>query len=278
MGAGAKALAAAIAILGSGVGTVRAQDAAQEARRRWTNVADLGLVTTGGNTRVTTLSLADKFSYRWSDSELALEGKALHSVSRTRALSNPDGSVRVAETTETTAEEYALSGRFRRQLATAVFAYTSGGWERNRLAGIRNRFRGAIGLGYAVLGGEREQLALELGSDLTREEQVAGADATFGGVQARLDYGRRVSETAQLDAQLEILESLGDPEDVRVNLVTGLTASVTRIFALKLGFTLNYDHRPPQVIVEGDAPGVPPSTFTFRTTDTKLSASLVINL
>jgi putative salt-induced outer membrane protein YdiY len=278
MGSATKTLMAIFPALMLAATTVRAQDATEKPERPWTNVADLGLVTTGGNASITTLSLADKFTYRWADSELVLEGKALNSVSRTRALSNPDGSVRVTETKETTAEEYSLIGRFRHELARSVFAYTNSGWQRNELAGIRNRYRAAVGVGYMLRREEQTKLALELGADWTSEEQVAGRARSFGGVQARLDYRRQVSANAVLDVDVELFESLKDTEDLRANLVAAITASVTRILAIKLALTLSYDRQPAEVVVEGDAPGVPPATFTFNTTDSKLSASLVINL
>lgn len=253
----------------------RAQD---EPEKAWTNVADLSLVTTGGNSQVTTWAISDKFVYDWSRSQLIFEGSALKSDTRVRDVSNVAGEAVVDENTATTAEEYFVGGRYRYSFAANLFTYTSGRWYRNEFSGIDNRLSAAFGLGYRILAQEKQTFSLEVGADWTNEEQVASQSNTFGGVQAVFDYQYKFSESAVFDGDLAFLENLKDTEDLRINLVLALTASMTKTFAISLRYTVLFDNQPVQVLVPSDAPGVPDATFTFDKTDTRFAASLVINL
>lgn len=253
-------------------GPALAQD---EEARPWKNVADLSFVVTGGNSSVTTLSVSDKFTYKWARSEITIEGSALRTRTRDRELSNSGGSVIVTETSRTTAEEYAAGARYRYRIGDGLFAFTSVGWDRNELAGIENRYTGALGLGYLIIDREETTLSGNVGGDFTQENPVSGDERSFVGAQAEIDFSRQLTENATLDANLELLENLEDTEDFRANFSTAVTTSVSKTFAIKLSYLLKFDNQPVRQLVT--APGVPDAVFEFDELDTRFAASLVVN-
>lgn len=253
-------------------GPALAQD---EEARPWKNVADLSFVLTGGNSSVTTLSVSDKFTYKWARSEISFEGTALRTRTRDRQLSNSGGSIAVTETSRTTAEEYAAEGRYRYRIRRGLFAFTSAGWDRNELAGIENRYTGALGLGYRIIDREETALSGNLGGDFTQENSVSGDERSFVGAQAEIDFSRQLTSNAVLDSNVQLLENLEDTEDLRVNLSTAVTTSVSRTFAIKLSYLLRFDNQPVRQLET--SPGVPDAFFVFDEIDTRFAASLVVN-
>jgi putative salt-induced outer membrane protein YdiY len=261
------------AVLLSGLPTIPAT-AQEPDDRPWSNAADFSVVLTGGNSEATSLSLTDRFSYRWPRSQVTLTVSALRS--RTVERGDPelvDGEVIVPERSAT-AEAYSANGKYRYSLTTALLTYGAGSWERDRRAGIDDRFSGVIGIGYRILETERQSFVAEVGVDYTDENRVDGTGMSYAGVQATLGYERALTETATLTGEVEVLENLEETKDVRVNSTAALTASLSQRLALKLSYLLKFDNRPVTILVD---PGTSDQVFVFDKTDTRLGASLVVN-
>jgi putative salt-induced outer membrane protein YdiY len=259
--------------------TGRAQEGEPaESERPWSNSADLSLVLTSGNSSVTTLSLTDKLTHRWSRSQVVVEALALKTRTEERELINVGGRVEVQERSRTTAEEYSLGGRYRYRFYEGIFAFASLGWQRNELAGIENRYTVASGLGYQVIDTDRTKIAAEAGADWTREDPVDTATEGFVGAQIRALLERQLTGVAKIDSELELLENLEETDDLRINWLASVTASLSEVFAIKLSYQLRFDNQPVVEILPPDSPGEEAATFTFDETDTRFSASLVVNL
>lgn len=279
MGLRVRTVVAATLSLALSAVTGRAQEPeSTDAERPWSNSADLSVVLTGGNSAVTTLSLTDKFTYGWTRSQVVIEALALKTRTEERELTNVAGEVEVQRRSRTTAEEYSLGSRYRYRFYDGFFAFASLGWQRNELAGIENRYTVASGLGYQVLDTERTKLSVEAGADWTRENPVAALADEFVGAQVRTLLERQLTNVAKVDSELELLENLEDTEDLRVNWLTALTASLSEVFAIKLSYQFRFDNQPVVEIVPPDSPGEEAATFTLEETDTRFSASLVVNL
>jgi putative salt-induced outer membrane protein len=244
--------------------------------RPWKNTTELGFVTTTGNTETENLSFKNTFTYGWTKTSLKFDASMLTAEQTTREASNVGGSLVVDETTESTAENYRLALKLRRELRERLFAYGSANWERDVFSGIDSRYVYGAGVGYRLLDEERQQLAVELGADYTDEQPVGAAQSdTYAGARAAADYEWKFSETAKLSQELEMLWNLEESSDYRINSVTSLTAALTSKLALKTSYTIRYDNEPVVEVLE--APGFDPVLFEFDETDTVLSASLVIN-
>ncbi len=251
---------------------------AQEERRRpWSNSADLSLVVTAGNSETLNVSLSDKFTYRWSRSELIVNAAALRTETAERTLQNVGGAVQVTEQRSKTAEAYRLQTRYRHTIRKGLRWYTGAGWQRDRFAGIDDRWSLDGGLGYRFFTSDLHTLQAELGANYTQENRVGGAEASYAGVRAFLEYERALSATSKLNGELELLENLDEMDDWRANSVTSVTASLTQAFALKVSYSVKFDNRPVVVPVTDPAGTSPPATFEFDKTDQIVAASLVIN-
>lgn len=263
-----------IATLWSAPGALAQEDAA---KRPWSNSADLSLVVTGGNSETVNVSLSDQFTYTWFSSELALKASALRTQTTSRTLTNVAGAVRVDEARSTTAEAYRAEARYRHTIRRGFTWYAGAGWERDRFAGIDGRSSLDAGLGYRFLGTDLQTLRAEMGTSVTAENRVGGDASSYAGIRVFVGYQRALSPTSKVHHDLEVLENLDVVEDWRAQSVTSVTASLTSAFALKMSYTLKYDHRPVVVTVR-DPDGVDPDAFfEFDETDQVVAASLVIN-
>src|SRR5262245_25961047 len=97
--------------------------AQEEPQKPWTSVTELGLVMTTGNSEAQSLNFGEKFNYKWPKAELAVEASAIRAESTTRTVTNTGGVLTETETTDTTAELYALGGKFRRDVTPRFFWY-----------------------------------------------------------------------------------------------------------------------------------------------------------
>ncbi len=230
--------------------------AADDPARPWTDAAEVSAVITSGNTETKNVALANKFIYNWSAADLTVDAAAL----------------RTESDSTTTAEAYQLGGKYRRTIRDNFLWYTLAGWDRNRFAGITDRYTAGGGVGYRFFKDDLQALIGELGVDYTDESRTGGTSDSFAGARAFLGYDRKLSETSSLATSLEVLENLSDTEDLRAKWITGVTASLSSRLALKVGYAMLYDRQPVEVLV-----GAGPAVIEFDDVDTMLSASLVIN-
>jgi len=248
---------------------------AGEDERSWSNTADLSLVVTGGNAQTENLSLSDKYVYKWSKVELSLTAAAVRTETTNRVPTNENGVLQVIEATETMAESYALGSKVRGDLWGGLLWYANAGWDKNELAGVEGRISFGGGLGFTFLDDDTHKLVSEAGFDYTSESLVGGVDQSYGSARGFLGYDRVLSATATLNGELEVLQNLEETEDMRMNFLAGVTASLTDKVALKLSYKMMYDAQPVTQVIS--APPAEDVVFEYDKTDTVISTSLVIN-
>lgn len=263
------------------MGAVSGATIAAEGEKPWTDVADLSVIMTTGNSQAKNVAASNKFVYKWTNAELALFAGALRAENTARSVANVGGVLVTNETSTTTAESYILDGKYRRTITEGFFWYVGGGWSRNRPTGIDQHLSGGGGLGYRFLKTERDSLIGELGVDYTSEDYTNGTDASFAGARGFLGYERLFSKTSKFNSDLEVLENLDDTDDLRAKWMNSVTASLSSRLALKVSYTILYDRQPVvQTLFDPTDPTgtiIAPVNFEFDKTDTVLAASLVIN-
>jgi putative salt-induced outer membrane protein YdiY len=261
------------------LGVVLAEEPAAPVARPWKDSADFGLVLTTGNTENFNVSLTNKFVYTWSNAEFTLDAAALRTENTVRTLANDTAAntVVVTETDTTTAEMYALGGKYTHKILESFFWYVNAGWVSNKPSGIDNRYGAGGGLGYHFFKTEVQTLSMEFGVDYTKEEQTTGFSDSFAGARLFLGYLYNISKTSSFTEDLTLLENLDDTDDFRGRSVSALTASLTQKLALKVSLTLLYDDQPVVVDVPPVAPATAPAQFEFDKLDTILTAALVVN-
>ena len=246
-----------------------------EAERPWKNKTELGFVTTSGNSETSSLNFANVFKYRFSKSELQIDASALRAKQTNVTKIVEAGDLTVIEEDETTAEKYFFGGRMRFDISERLFWYGSASWFSNEPAGIDDRYSYGAGLGYQVLKNGRHDLKVELGGEYVDETPVERPTDTFTSLRGFAGYEYKISDTATFNQDVEVLPNLDDSDDLRINSVTSVTASINEHMALKASYTINYDGQPIVETITGDDDTT--ATFEFDETDTILAVSLVIN-
>lgn len=258
---------------------------AQEEREPgWYEQAELTLVLTAGNTQSSAFGLNNRLERLFPSSRLTFDAGGLRIESGTTertAIGTPDDFVVDEDTeTETTAENYFATLRYDRELSGRSYAYGSGGWVRNRFAGVDNRWTGAVGVGYRLVDSERTTWTADLGATLTSEDPIVGETDSFAGLRLTWDLGHQLTETTRFTSVLVVDENLSETEDLRASFDNAIAVDISDILALKTGLKLLFDNLPS--LEEIDLFAVPggPATGTVLVpldeVDTQLTVALVV--
>ncbi len=203
---------------------------AQEAvpKRPWTLQADFGFINTSGNTSTTSLNAGEKASYTAGHWTLA-QGFA--------AVYGKTGGATSAENLAATLRvDYAITPR--------LAFYGTGGWERNRFAGIGRRFEEGAGLSFKAVAAERTTLTLEAGASANQQRDLAGVVDNFTSGRGALLFKQMLNAAAYFQQTGEVLQNLKDGADTRVNSETALVAPLSARIAFKAGYVIRFDNQP----------------------------------
>ena len=278
------ALALLTALLGV---TAAAEPAAEGPKEGWFDTADLSYVMTSGNSETTTLGFKNKLWRQWTASLFTLNAAGLRAESTTVARSvdpGPPPSIVETETQALTAEAYLLNGRYEHNITDRFNWFAGAGWERNRFAGVENRYSAAGGLGNIWYDTEDLMFRTGYGVTFTKQEDInpnPEFDDSFFGLQLNYDYRNKLGASSTFTSTLVLDENLDETSDWRANMVNALAVSVSERLALKVSLTWLYDNSPALVAVDdpGDLlPPVGPTAFAeLEELDTIFTTSLVIN-
>jgi len=190
----------------------------------------LGLVTTSGNTSVTTFNFGNSFSYihrPWVFSEAAtmIYGSTHDTVNN---------------------DQYHFLLRGDLGLHDGISAYVFGTFDRDRFAGVASRYQEAAGIAWKAVEHPNDVLTLEAGAVETEQRDV-GSDTTSSFVAARaaLTYKHMLNKTAFVQEAAEALPDLQDSKNLRINSATDLVAPLSTVVSLKVGYVIRFDNLPP---------------------------------
>ncbi len=208
--------------------TIRADDAAPPAKK-WKNETEASMVSANGNTRSTTTSGKNTFGYKWTHTALELIGGGLGAKSK--------GVV--------TAEKYFASEKFSVKLSERNYTFEKSGWEKDRFAGIRDRFDNGVGLGRELVKTTTDSLIAELGAGYVTEDRIGSDNTDFTSGRAYTKYVRTLSPTSTFSQDAEYIHNFDQPKDFRVNTETALTAALSAHFSLKTSYKWQHVDQPP---------------------------------
>lgn len=201
---------------------------AEAAEPKTSFTTDLGYVSTSGNTRITTVNIAERIVHtrglwRFDQQFGVVYGEA-------------DGEENANLLRAGLGAEYAL----RPWVAVATGAL----YDRNRFAGIARRTEEYLGLVFRVLHAPRDTVRIETGASLTQQLGVDGVQNDFPAERVAAWYKHAFGETAYFLQTLETIPNLDVTDDYRINSESALVAPLSRSLALKLGYIIRYDNLP----------------------------------
>jgi putative salt-induced outer membrane protein len=210
---------------------------------------DIGFVSTSGNTSVQTLNFGNKITAKLGDLTAAQTFNGVYGRSKGKSVTS------------------IWRGSFRVDLSVFgdISVYNLSNYERNVFAGLASRVATSSGLSFPIVRNAKHRLTLEGGATLTRQRgTVAGRrDLDFLGGRAASSYVYQFGPRAQATQSMELLPNFREPEDLRINTETSVTAPITKQVGVKLSYVIRYDGLP--------QPG-------FETTDRLFTSGLQISL
>lgn len=203
--------------------------AAQESPSKALQVeGDIGLVSTAGNTEVTTLNVGERIT--WTRGRFKITQRF--------------GVVYGTTGDSTTTNQWKASLRYDVALGDGFASFVRGTFERNTTAGISRRFEEAVGLAATLLARPHTTLETELGVALNQQTSTTGTTDDFASGRLAVLFRQDVTSSAYVTQDLEALPNLNDTDDLRVNSESALTAAVSSAVSVKLSYTIKFDNVP----------------------------------
>lgn len=222
----------------------------------WYDTAELTYVTTSGNAEADTLGLKNSLQRVWDDAVFSLNAGALRvettTIARFARLSGDGVNVGEVKTSELTAENYFLRGRYDRNITDRFFWYAGLGWERNEFAGFTDRVIGVAGVGNIWWQEERGHFRTDYGLTYTQQDDVVinpNFNDSFLGLRVSYDYLNQLTDTTEFASVLIVDQNLDDTDDLRADFVNSVAVAMTERLALKASLQLLYDNMPALVAV-----------------------------
>ncbi len=236
---------------------LRAQTAAPPApasARSWTDTAQLSFVATGGNSQNRTFGFSDELKFDWTVSTLDFKAGGVRADSTTHLRyafmdpTAPRGYTLVdTATNAATAESYYLNGRYDRKISEKFFWFAGGGWERNRFAGILDRYSALAGVGNIWVKDDRTLFKTDYALGYTRETPVLltpGYIRSYATFRLGANYAQKIGASSNFTSDFAWTDNLRESRDWTAVSKNAFTAQMSARLALKVGLDLFYDHQP----------------------------------
>lgn len=190
--------------------------------------ADVGYVSTTGNSEVSTFNLGEKLILR--------AGRWEHKQQFGSVYASQDG----RQTSNLLFTNWRSDWKFHPRLALFGFL----GFDRNAFAGIARRFEEALGLSATLLTSASDTWTLEAGLAMNQQRTTDGSAIDFASVRSATAFRHHFTKTAYFQQSVEFLPSLEVSEDYRANLESALVAPLSTHVAMKLGYVVRFDNFP----------------------------------
>jgi len=282
-------LASAVLLVSAG-GAMAQEDNEAEKKLGWSNVADLGLVITAGNSPTSTFTFDDKLVHAWERSNFAFRAGGLRNrkADDTIAVGTEDDFVVVYPDAKLDNERYYVHGRFDKKINDRFYWVTGAGWQRDTDAGIDNRVDAFLGAGNHWKNTDSLQFTTDYTLGLTtRQDEIEDPLREDKYPSARLAYDlmTKISKHAQFDSDLIFVANLKTAEDWNFNNVNAITSNLTSMLALRASLQFIYYHLPALEELdlfdvdptEGDASEIGTAITRKKALDTVVKITLVVN-
>lgn len=233
-----------------GVLPVWAQDEEDEKKLGWSNVADLGFVVTGGNSRSSSLTFDDKLVHAWENAEFVLRAGALriNTTDDPFAVGTPDDFEVIEDLIrELDAERYYVIGNYQRNITKRFFWIGGAGWDRDTNAGIENRTTLYGGIGNTWKDTERTRFKTDYTFTFTkRVDEFPDPERPENFSEFRLgwDFGQKIAKHSEFASDFVFFGRVSDFGDNRFVTLNSVTTNMTDTFALRFSVEFRYQSIP----------------------------------
>jgi putative salt-induced outer membrane protein YdiY len=259
--------------------------------KAWSDKASLSYVSVGGNAQSQSLGFANEYKVVSGDTSfqfnLAGVRVSTGTVSRSATGATLDQAVVVeTRTNTTTTEAYMGLLRLDQKITERFFWFGAASWDRNRPAGLDNRYKGVVGVGTLWVNDDRTKFRTDYGVGYTKEDplfKTPGYQDSFATWQLGSKLEQKVYLSSVFASELAVSGSLRESRDWFGSWKNSFTTNISARLALKVGYDLNYRNVPNKVGV--DVVQTPVATppvvlgqvpFALKRLDTVFSTSLVL--
>lgn len=226
----------------------------QPPAEKWKVSTELSYVVTGGNSPVSTFSLANTASKKWDKNAVIFKTYILRGNSTTTtmtAVGTPDEYViDEQKTTKLVAENYVLSGQYDRTLSRAVTAQVSFNWDRNKFSGIASRFVLTAGTGFPIIQQKNTTLKTDTSLTFTLRKYVADITRSFAGFRIVTAFEQKFSAQAAYLTSILFDDNLKRTVDWRLDWANIVSAPISKSLSLKTSLRTVYAHSPATRAIE----------------------------
>ena len=194
----------------------------------WHLTGNLGYVQTSGNTKLSTVNLGDKLTFRPNHTLLFTQTAAF-------IYGYNDSTETANQTLASLRGDYFLNARL------SVFGLA--GYERNPFAGIDQRFEESVGMSFFAVKQPKNELQVDFGAGLNQQTNL-GVETDFSFARLAPRFKHNFTGKAYLEESIEMIENLDDTGDLRSMSLTSLVAPVTSGIAIRFGYLMRYDAEP----------------------------------
>jgi putative salt-induced outer membrane protein len=208
---------------------------------QWKGEAELGLVSTSGNTETDTINAKAKISKELEKWRHTAEFTALNT----------------SDKTGTTAERYELKGQSDYKFSEHEYIFALVNYEDDRFSGYDYRVSESVGYGRRVLDRPDMTLDLEAGPGVRQSKLDDGSRNSEFLVRGAVKYAWSITKTSNFTENVSV--EAGDDATITKS-VTALTSKVNGDLAMRVSYTVKHTSE------------VPPG---FEKTDTETAVTLV---
>ena len=224
---------------------------AEEVKTGWFDKAEVSLVATAGNTRTNTFGFRNTLKRVWEKSMFTIDLGGMQArnetVDRYAVGDETNYDINEIRDNQLVAQNYYLSGRWDQKISDRFFWYAGAGWDRNRFAGIENRYTIAGGVGNIWVDSDKVKFRTDYAVTGTNESPVVpnpGFPESFVGLRFSWAYLHKFGANTTYTDKLILDENLNETSDYRADWTNSLSVSMTSHLALKVSLQWLYRHMP----------------------------------
>ena len=233
-------------------GEVAAQDEEEE-ELGWSNVTDLSLVVTEGNSSTETLGFKNKLRRNWTGARYTFRIDAVRSntaddpIAVIPDLDRPEEYEVVTFDKTPDVEKYVVENRYDRSITERLFWNVGLRWDRNKDAGIDSRWVGFAGLGN--IWWDREDLRFNTSyglsyTDRTETDPDPTKEDSFFGFRFNWEYENQWGRVTTFENDWTFNTNFSDSADWNSDMTSSILVAMNSRLALRVSLQWLFENRP----------------------------------